>query len=416
MDFRIEFLMLDLNSAKDFQSIRDSFPILKKCVYLNSNSLGAVPAQVGEDLMSFYKAWAERGVSAWQETWWDLPRKIGHKLSSILGSGNDQITMIPNASIAHWVVLSTQFGEKNTARNKIVMTDHDFPSSMYAVSEIARFMEWEVEFVPSFGHPGIDVETILSKINERTLFVSTSHVYFKSGYIQDISEISNRAQRLGAITLIDGYHAPGSIPVNLMDLGVDFYIGGCLKWLCGGPGNAFLFVNKNLKSKIEPRLTGWFAHNNPFIFSSNMEFIEGSYKFMSGTPSVPSLYTASAGLDIIAEVGISQIRKKSKKQTRLILKKARERGFVPYSPEEDELRGGSVSLALPHGYQVKQALGKHRIIIDYRKGAGQEPDIIRVGPHFYTMDEEIDVFFDTLDEIYSSEEYKKFPAEIKTVT
>ncbi len=408
--------MVDLNSAEGFQSIRDLFPILNKCVYLNSNSLGAVPTQVAEDLISFYKAWAENGVSAWRETWWELPRKIGRKLSFLLGAGNDEITMIPNASIAYWVALSTQFGIKNGTRNKIVMTDHDFPSSLYAVSEIARFMEWEVELIPSYGQPGIDVETIINKIDERTLFVATSHVYFKSGYIQDISKISDRAKRVGAITLIDGYHAPGSIPVNLTDLGVDFYVGGCLKWLCGGPGNAFLYVSKNLKSKIKPRLTGWFAHNNPFVFSSDMEFTEGAYKFMSGTPAVPSLYTASAGLDIIANVGVSQIREKSQEQTRLIIDKAAERGFVLFSPDEDGFRGGSVSLSIPFGYPVKQALEEHGIIIDYRKGLGQEPDIIRVGPHFYTSDEEINVFFDTLDEIYSSEEYKNYPDEIKTVT
>ena len=408
--------MVDLNSAEDFQSIRDLFPILHKCVYLNSNSLGAVPTQVAEDLMSFYAAWAENGVSAWRETWWELPRKIGHKLSFLLGAGNDEITMIPNASIAHWVALSTQFGIKNGTRNKIVMTDHDFPSSLYAVSEIARFMEWEVELIPSFGQPGIDVETIINKIDERTLFVATSHVYFKSGYIQDISKISDRAQQVGAITLIDGYHAPGSIPVNLTDLSVDFYVGGCLKWLCGGPGNAFLYVSKNLKSKIKPRLTGWFAHNNPFIFSSDMEFTEGAYKFMSGTPAIPSLYTASAGLDIITNVGVSKIREKSQEQTRLIIDKASERGFLLFSPDDNSSRGGSVSLDIPHGYPVKQALGEHGIIIDYRKGPGREPDIIRVGPHFYTRDEEINVFFDTLDKIYSSEEYKNYPDEIKIVT
>jgi kynureninase len=408
--------MINLNSTEDFQSIRDLFPILKKCVYLNSNSLGAVPSQVAEDLLSFYQAWAEKGVSAWQDTWWELPRKIGHKLSSLLGAGNDEITMIPNASIAHWMALSTQFGIKNGIRNKIVMTDHDFPSSLYAVSEVARFMEWEVDLVSSHGLPCIDVETIINKIDEKTLFVATSHVYFKSGYIQDISAISDRAQRVGAILLIDGYHASGTIPVNLTDLGVDFYIGGCLKWLCGGPGNAFLFVSKNLKSNIMPQLTGWFAHNNPFDFSSDMEFTEGSYKFMSGTPSIPSLYTASAGLDIIERIGISQIRKKSQEQTRLIINKAHERGFALYSPDDDGSRGGSVSLDVPHGYPVKQALGERGIIIDYRKGVGQEPDIIRVGPHFYNRDEEIDIFFDTLDEIYSSGEYKNFPDDIKTVT
>jgi len=408
--------MVDLNNSKDFQSIRNLFPILKKCIYLNSNSLGAVPAQVAEDLLSFYQAWAEKGVSAWGETWWELPRKIGLKLSSFLGAGDDEISMIPNASIAHWVALSTLFEKRNRTRNKIVMTDLDFPSSLYAVSEIARFMEWEIDVVSSHGQSGIDFETIIKKIDERTLAVATSHVYFRSGYVQNISEISRKAQYMGAITLIDGYHALGSISVNLTDLGVDFYIGGCLKWLCGGPGNAFLFVGKNLKSKITPRLTGWFAHREPFDFSSDMEFAEGSYKFMAGTPAVPSLYTASAGLDIIARIGISQIRKKSQNQTRLIINKARERGFVLYSPEVDKLRGGSVSLSIPHGFQVKQALGEQGIIIDYRKGDRQDTDIIRVGPHFYTKDEEINVLFNTLDKVYSSEEYKKFPDKIKSVT
>lgn len=408
--------MVDLNEAEDFQSIRDLFPILKKCVYLNSNSLGAVPAQVARDLISFYRAWAERGVSAWRDSWWDLPLKIGRKLSALLGAGGEKIAMMPNASIAHWVALSTQFGTRSGTRNKIVMTDHDFPSALYAVSEIARFMDWEVDIVPSDGKPGIDVERLLEKIDDRTLCVATSHVYFKSAYIQNISEISDKAQHVGALTLIDGYHAPGSIPVNLMDMGVDFYIGGCLKWLCGGPGNAFLYVGKNSESNIEPRLTGWFAHNKPFVFSLEMEFAEGPYKFMSGTPAVPSLSTAAAGLDIITHVGVSQIREKSLKQTRFIIDKAVERGFALFTPEDEELRGGSVSLNIPHGYQVKQALEEHGIIIDYRQGSGKEPDIIRIGPHFYTKDDELDIFFDTLDELYSSGAYKKFPNEIKSAT
>ncbi|MFC2161550.1 aminotransferase class V-fold PLP-dependent enzyme [Acidobacteriota bacterium] len=408
--------MVDLNNVEEFQTIRDLFPILNKCVYLNSNSLGAVPSQVSEDLLSFYQIWAEKGVSAWGETWWELPRKIGLKLSSLLGDGDDEIAMIPNASIAHWVALSTQFGKRIGHRKKIVMSDLDFPSSLYAVSEIARFMDWEIDLVPSHGQPGIDVESFISKIDEKTLAVATSHVYYKSGYIQNISEISRKAQRVGAVTLIDGYHAPGTISVNLADLGVDFYVGGCLKWLCGGPGNAFLYVGKNLKSKVEPRLTGWFAHDKPFNFSSHMEFTEGSYKFMSGTPSIPSLYASSAGLDIISRIGISQIRKKSQKQTRLIMNKTRERGFCLYSPEDDDKRGGSVSLSIPCGYQVKQSLEERGIIIDYRQGDRQETEIIRVGPHFYTKDEEIDILFETLDEIYSTEAYKKFPKEIKTVT
>jgi kynureninase len=414
--FPLEGKMISLDLKRDFADIRDRFPILESCVYLISNSLGAVPSRVADDLMAFYRLWAERGVRAWEETWWDLARNFGNELASFLGAGDDEITMMPNATVAHWTAISTQFADKGGKRKKIVMTDHDFPSSIYAVSEIAKTMGWAVDLIRSDGDCGIDTEHILDRIDESTLFVATSHVYFKSGYIQWIEPIIEKARRVGALTLIDGYHAPGTIPVRLSELRVDFYVGGCLKWLCGGPGNAFLFVRKDLSAKIAPSLTGWFAHRKPFSFSERMLWAEGAHKFMSGTPSIPSLYTASAGLDIINSVGIEAIRDKSLKQTGRIIQQARQRGFPLFSPEEEKRRGGAVSIVLPHGYQVKQALGHRGILVDFRKGKGREPDTLRVGPHFYTLDDEIDRFFSVLDEIYSTKEYKTFPVHAKTVT
>jgi kynureninase len=401
---------------KNLAVIRDRFPVLRTCVYLISNSLGAVPIQVAEDLQSFFRLWAERGVGAWQDRWWDLSSCIGRELASFLGADEDEVTMMSNATTAHWVALSTHFARDLGLRNRVVMTDQDFPSSIYAVSEIAKFLGWEIDMVQSRGRYGIEVDRILDRIDDRTLFVATSHVYFKSGYIQDISRIADLAQRVGALTLIDGYHAPGTIPVNLKDLGVDFYIGGCLKWLCGGPGNAFLFVKKDLRTRLKPRLTGWFAHRSPFSFSPDMEFTEGEYRFMSGTPPIPSLYTVSAGLNIIKRIGILPIRAKSRKQTRLVINGAIERGFSVYSPEEDDLRGGAVSLVIPHGYQVKQALQEQGILVDFRQGIHREPDIIRIGPHFYSEDEEIGQLFKAIDEIYAKGMYKKFDKKISTVT
>ncbi|MFB0517986.1 MAG: aminotransferase class V-fold PLP-dependent enzyme, partial [Acidobacteriota bacterium] len=199
-------------------------------------------------------------------------------------------------------------------------------------------------------------------------------------------------------------------------LDVDFYIGGCLKWLCGGPGNAFLYVRPELASNLKPQLTGWFAHQNPFLFGQGMEYAQSSYRFMSGTPPVPCLYTALAGLDIIKKIGTSQIRQKSLHQTELIINKARERGFSLFTPEDSELRGGAVSLGFPHAFPVKQALEKRGIKVDFRKGGDEEPDVIRVGPHFYTRDEEIDILFREIDAILASGEYQKFPAEIEKIT
>lgn len=401
---------------KDLAEIRKEFPILNRCVYLISNSLGAVPRQVSEVLKKFYQMWAEEGVGAWQKEWWELSRKVGNQIASLLGAGNDEVTMIPHATYGHWVVLSTRFLLRGKRRNKIIMTSLDFPSEIYAVTEIARFMGWELEMVKSHGQAGVDVDEILKKIDSRTLFVATSHVYYKSAYIQDIATISAKARQMGALTLIDGYHGPGTLPVDVKDLDVDFYVGGCLKWLCGGPGNAFLYVRPELASSLEPHLTGWFAHQNPFLMASEMEYTQDSYRFMAGTPPIPCLYTALPGLNIIKKIGIPQIRKKSILQTGLVIEKAKERDFYIFTPEREDLRGGAVSMGFIHAFSVKQALENRGVKVDFRKGLEDEPDVIRVAPHFYTEEQEIHTLFEEIDNIIKTGEYKKYSPKIKDVT
>jgi kynureninase len=402
--------------SQNLNSIRKQFPILDKCTYLISNSLGAVPRGVQDELQEFFRLWAEEGVSAWEKEWWELPGKIAGSIASLLGAESSEITMMPNATQCHWVALSTQFKKQEGSRNKIIMTDHDFPSSLYAVSQIAKFMDWEIDIIPSFGKPGIEPNEIKKWIDRKTLFVATSHVYFKSSYVQDIAEIASYTREQGAFSLIDGYHAPGSIPISLKELGVDFYIGGCLKWLCGGPGNAFLYSRSELHPILKPMLTGWFAHRQPFVFDIEMDYTEGSYRFMSGTPPIPSFYTAATGLNIIKEVGLSQIRNKSLAQTEAILKNSENRGFQTFTPKSPQRRGGAVSIALPHAFQIKQFLNTKEIKVDFRKGKLNEPDIIRVGPHFYTTDEEIEILFQEIDKAFSTKDYKKFPSEPTSVT
>jgi kynureninase len=404
------------NLEKALDRIRKNFPILDKCVYLISNSLGAVPLQVQEALDQYYMLWAEEGVTAWEKEWWLLSQKVGNRVASLIDAEENSVSMLSNATLCHWVVLSTQFAAARGARNKVVMTDHDFPSVIYAVGKICSFMDWEMDMVKSRGKPGIDVDEILKRVDEKTLFVATSHVYFKSAYIQDVFRIARHARKKGALTLIDGYHAPGTIPVDVRNLGVDFYIGGCLKWLCGGPGNAFLYVRPERQKSLEPLLTGWLAHDNPFAFLPKMEYTGGAYKFMSGTPSIPSLYTALAGLDIIQKIGKGPIRKKSIEQTGMIITKASERGFPIHTPVENENRGGAVSIALPHAYQVKQALIRRKVKLDFRKGWDEEPDVLRIGPHFYTKNGEIEFLFHCIDEILASGEYRKFASEPELVT
>jgi kynureninase len=296
------------------------------------------------------------------------------------------------------------------------MTSLDFPSEIYAVTEIARFMGWELKIVESHGQAGINVDEILNEIDSQTLFVATSHIYYKSAYIQDIAKISAKARQLGALTLIDGYHGPGTLPVDVKELEVDFYVGGCLKWLCGGPGNAFLYVRPELASSLEPHLTGWLAHQNPFLLAPEMEYTPGSYRFLAGTPPIPCLYTVLPGLKIIKKIGASQIRNKSLHQTSIVISKAKERRFRLFTPEEDDLRGGAVSIGTPHGFLVKQALDKRGIKVDFRKGLEEEPDVIRVAPHFYSEDGEIDTLFEEIDDIIKTGDYKKYSPKIKDVT
>ncbi|MFC2164748.1 aminotransferase class V-fold PLP-dependent enzyme [Acidobacteriota bacterium] len=401
---------------KDLEVLRHEFPVLNKCVYLISNSLGAVPKKAREYLLHYYSLWATEGVSAWKKEWWDLARKTGNQIATLLSADQDEITMMPHATHSHWVALSTKFKSTDRKRTKVVITDNDFPSSMYAVRSVSRQMGWEVDTVECGKTTFLDVEDILERIDERTLFVATSHVYFKSAQVQDIAAIATKARRVGALTLIDGYHAPGCYPVELKALNVDFYVGGCLKWLCGGPGTAFLYVRPELASTLEPGLTGWFAHRSPFTFSEEMEFTSGSYRFMSGTPPVPCLYTALAGLEAIEGIGIKQIREKSTHQTNLIIRRAKERNFMLFTPEKSAARGGAVSVSLPHAFQVKQALEAKGVKVDFRKGKVNEPDVIRIGPHFYTKDEEIEILFDEIDMLYKSEEYKKFSDTINHVT
>lgn len=407
----------DLN--RDLDSIRKEFPILEQCIYLISNSLGAVPRKAKDYLESFYSMWAEEGVSAWEREWWDISQKVGNQVASLLGAGRDEVTMAANATLCHWIALSTQFKAAQAGKDKrdrIIMTEHDFPSVLYAVKRISDFTGWEIEVIESHGQPGIDAEAVLQKIDERTLFVATSHVYFKSAYIQDIKRIASKAREAGALTLIDGYHAPGVIPVDVKQLDVDFYIGGCLKWLCGGPGNAFLYVRPELADKLEPHLTGWFAHREPFLFSRDMNYTQGSYRFMSGTPPIPCLYAARAGLEIVQEIGVPEVRKKSLALTRLILDEIQKRDFQLFTPAEENLRAGSVSFGLPHVFAVKQALSQRGVKVDFRKGEGKEPDILRIGPHFYSKEEEIEILFKEIEAIYRSGEHKKFSEDIRNVT
>ncbi|MCS6886128.1 MAG: aminotransferase class V-fold PLP-dependent enzyme [Acidobacteriota bacterium] len=380
---------------------RSEFPILEKTVYMVSHSLGAMPRKVYDKLCEFADMWATRGVRAWAEGWWEMPSTVGDRIARIINADPGEVVMHQNVSICESILLSC-FDFKGK-RRKIVYSELEFPSVMYVYEAHARGGLAEIVTVPSDDGITVPTERMLAAIDEQTLLVPISHVLFKSGYIQDVKAIIERAHAVGAYVILDVYQSAGTVPVDVKLLDVDFVVGGSVKWLCGGPGAGYLYVRKDHRSRLEPKTTGWMAHREPFAFKPGaIDYAENIFRFLHGSPLVPSLYSAQAGYDIINEIGVERIREKSVRQTTLLVEGALERGWRVNSPLKASERGGMVVVDLEHAQAVTKELLQRDILVDYRPGAG-----IRIAPHFYTKDEEIEEVLRAMDEIIATKAYEK---------
>jgi len=362
---------------------RSEFPIVNRVTYLVSNSLGAMPRAVPERLAEYADAWDRRGVRAWAEGWWAMPLSVGDEIAPLLGAGPGEVAMFPNVTLAQAAVLSAL--DYSPPRDTIVMTGLDFPSVRYVYDHLATRLGARVVSVPSDDGIGIDTARVLETIDERTRIVAVSHVLFRSAYIMDADAICRRAHDVGALVSLDAFHSVGVMPVDVRVSGVDFLTGGVLKWLCGGPGGAFLYVSPRVRDTLAPALTGWQAHARPFAFENDMEYGHGAGRWLNGTPVIPALYAAIEGPRIVRKAGIEAIRAKSVRQTARLVALADAHGWPVNAPRDPAMRGGTVAFDVPNGYAVAQALLAREILIDYRPDAG-----IRVAPHFYTDDREID--------------------------
>lgn len=388
---------------------RKEFPILEQCTYLVSNSLGAMPRAVYDSLHQYADMWATRGVRAWAEGWWDMNVQVGDNIAPIIGAPAGTVSMHQNISIAQAILL-TCF-DFNGERNKVVIEGGIFPSVYYV---LRGMLPPNVELVTAPGYDGIsvDVQAIIDAIDERTLLVPVSHVLFRSAYILDVKAIIEKAHKVGAIVILDGYHAAGIIPVDVQALNPDFYLGGVLKWMCGGPGGVFLYARPDYLKTIKPGLTGWMAHKRPFGFEvDDIEFRDDAFRFLNGTPAVPSLYANLPGVEIIAQAGVRNIRHKSMRQTALIIERANAAGYTVNSPLDPAHRAGTVTLDPSHAYEVSRELLARNVIIDYRPQAG-----IRLAPHFYNSDEEVHRAMDTVADIIADGSWQKHAASRSFVT
>jgi len=363
---------------------RKEFPILDKTVYMISHSLGAMPRRTRENLLEYAEVWATRGIRAWEEGWWEMPVDIGDLIGRIIGEGPGEVVMHPNVSTCLAIVLSCL--EWSGERNRVVSESLNFPSNFYNLYGLER-LGAQVLTVASDDGIEVPLERLLAAIDERTRLVCVSHVIFRSSFVQDLAAITARAHAAGALVLADIYQSAGTVPVNVRELGVDFATGGSVKWLCGGPGAGYLYVRRDRWPELEPRFTGWMAHKRPFAFEPGpIDYADDAFRFLNGTPNIPGLYAARAGYEIVAEVGVEHIRAKSVRQTQRLIELAEEAGFRVNCPKDASRRGGTVAIDVPDGLEVTRELTRREVLADYRPGAG-----IRVAPHFYTKDEELEI-------------------------
>jgi kynureninase len=370
---------------------RSEFPILDHTTYLINHSLAAMPAKAEDRLAEYARMWKERGIRSWGEGWWTMPMTVGDQIGRIIGGAPGTTVMHQNVAVAEAVVLSSFF-PIDPVRNRVVYEEGNFPSVRYLYQAQP---DLEVVVCEDDG-------AIVDAIDERTLLVPISHVLFKTGEIQEIEPIIRRAHEVGAYVILDCYQSAGIVPFDVTALNVDFAVGGSVKWLCGGPGNGWLYVRHDLAERLEPTYTGWQAHERPFGFEEQMEYADGAARFLTGTPNVPALYAATAGYDLIEEVGLDRIRENSLRQTQLLIDLADGAGFEVRSPRSVERRGGTVTVHVPEYAAVHRELSEREILCDFRPGAG-----IRLGPHYFNTDDDVRFAISEIEEILESKAYER---------
>jgi len=362
---------------------RSEFPILSHTVYMISHSLGAMPARAAGRMQEFADTWATRGIRAWEEGWWTMPITVGNLVASIIGAGEGEVAMHQNVSVCQSLV--TSCFDWSGPRNKLVTDGLNFPSNDYIYHGLAR-QGARIVPVPSPDGFTLPVDLVVDAIDEETQLVSISHVAFRSSYLQDIAPIVEKAHRLGAMVIADLYQSAGTVPVDVRALDLDFATGGSVKWLCGGPGAGYLYVRRDLWPTLRPAATGWVAHEQPFAFAGGpIRYANDMFRFLNGTPNVPALYSARPGYEIVNEIGVSAIREKSLRQTARLVALADEHGLRVNTCRDPRKRGGVVTIDVPNGLEVTHELARREILVDFRPSAG-----IRVAPHFYTTDEEVE--------------------------
>ncbi len=375
----------------DLLARRRDYPVLGRSTYLASHTLGAMHRGTPERLAEFTRLWAERGVVAW-ETWAPQGQRVADVVGSLVGAPPGTTVMRQNVADLLGDVVSCL--DWRGARNRVVTSSLEWPGSLHTWSQVDR-LGGEAVVVP--GHPDgieLDLPAMVAAIDERTLLVECSHVLFRTSTLVDLAPLVARAHEVGALVMVDGYQAAGTVPVDVVDLGVDLYVGGSVKYLSGGPGNGWLYAAPDVSEALRPATTGWFGVHRPFDFDPELTYAPGIGRFAGGTPGVPAAYAAAPAYEALAEIGMTRVRERSVSLTQPLLEAALERGFTVRSPHDPARRGGHVTIDPGDSQRVHDGLHRRGFVVDHRPGVG-----IRVSPHFYNTADEALAVLDAMTDV-----------------
>jgi kynureninase len=360
---------------------REDFPILAHTTYMNSNSMGAMPRQAAAALQQYADDWAREGVEVWPH-WFDVLEQTADSAARFLGAPAGQTVL--NQNVAYFQAAVASSLDLAGPRNRVVVEALQFPNVLY-VWERHRELGAELVLVPSDDGMTVPLERMLAAIDERTAVVPISHGIYVSGALQDVKAITARAHEVGALVMVDVYQTAGVVPIDVHDWDADIVVGGSHKWLCGGPGTAFMWMKPALRDRLRPRLTGWLGHDAPFAFEAPpIRYAEGHRRFLAGTPSMPAYYVARAAYEHLHAVGVPTIRAHNLALSRILIDRALARGLTVHSPLDDDRRTGFVAVDFPGSEAAsKQLIAEHHKL-DWRPNCG-----LRLGPHFYNTEDEV---------------------------
>ncbi len=369
---------------------REQFPILAHTTYLVSHSMGAMPRSTRAWVERYLRMWEENGVQAW-EAWEPYLREHANRIAALLGAPEGSVVLHQNVSTLFGILLSALVQPRG--RTKVVATDLNFPSLLY-VLQMHEDLGLRLHLIRSPDRSTVPLEAWEEAVDSETLAVVVDHGIFRSGFLQDVKAITEVAHRHGAWAIVDAYQTAGCVPIDVRAWGADAVLGGSHKWLCGGPGAAWMYVRPDRIPELRPRVVGWFSHRTPFAFALEVDLAPDAMRFATGTPGIPGLFAARAGLEIVLEVGVEAIREKSVRLTQRMIERAEELGLRVNTPRDPAQRGGMVVVDVPGGEQVAQELVRRGILVDHRPQAG-----IRMSAHFYTHPDEVDRAFEAIREL-----------------